>query len=420
MEMVGKIRSKGVVKEASSAMPSDLKYENRWQVLRVFRDGGEYTANDVAAKTGISRQTTMKAIRFFCNRGLLRSSGKGDSTDIGGKKPEHFTFYCKSYLLCIAMWPGRMGLTLFDLVRHRLDYMEGELPPYLTLEEAFERLETLSDVFLTRNGVPLSELYGVGLSTAGVVDYKSGNLRYNAYTPQWGRDVPIASRLYRLYGNQVVVYVENAAKAIGRSVLLDDESIKQKRVLTLFNNWGLAACMIERGHVLNGRDSLIGELGQMLIAADGGSPQRLEKLMGREWVVERLAHHPPASSSMLSGVAPEAITLPRVFAASAAGDSCAREIVGELACTTAAVLHNASLFFNPDLVIFHGDYACADAFFDRRLKQRLAQLSTYPDLGLFETVYDKRPIAELDALGVSSALANFFFRSDSLYSGKEE
>ena len=94
----------------------------------------------------------MKAIRFFCNRGLLRSSGKGDSTDIGGKKPEHFTFYCKSYLLCIAMWPGRIGLTLFDLVRHRLDYMEGELPPYLTLEEAFERLEALSDVFLTRNG----------------------------------------------------------------------------------------------------------------------------------------------------------------------------------------------------------------------------------------------------------------------------
>ena len=50
----------------------------------------------------------------------------------------------------------------------------------------------------------------------------------------------------------------------------------------------------------------------------------------------------------------------------------------------------------------------------------ILQLSTYPDLGLFETVYDKRPIAELDALGVSSALANFFFRSDSLYSGKEE
>ena len=196
--------------------------------------------------------------------------------------------------------------------------------------------------------------------------------------------------------------------------------IKQKRVLTLFNNWGLSACMIERGHVLNGRDSLIGELGQMLINADDGAPQRLEKLMGREWVVGRLAHHPPASSSLLHGVSAEAITLSRVFAASAAGDPCAREIVGELACTTAAVLHNATLFFNPDLVIFHGDFAYADSFFDRMLKQRLAQLSTYPDLGLFETVYDKRPIAELDALGVSSALANFFFRSDSLYSGKEE
>ena len=420
MEKINKIRNNGVVKEASSAMPSDLKYENRWHVLRVFRDGGEYTANDVAAKTGISRQTTMKAIRFFCNHGLLRSSGKGDSTDVGGKKPEHFTFYCKSYLLSIAMWPEHIGLTLFDLVRHRLDYMESELAPCLTLDEAFERLQTLSDVFLARNGIALSELYGVGLSTAGVVDYKNGNLRYNTYMPQWGRDVPIASKLYKIYGNDVVVYVENAAKAIGRSVLLDNESIKQKRVLTLFNNWGLSVCMIERGHVLNGRDSLIGELGQMLICTDSRVPKRLETLMGHDWVGTRLAQCPPASDSLLCGVAPEIIHLPRVFAASAVGDTCARKIVGELAYTTAVVLHNASLFFNPDLVIFHGDFAYADSFFDRMLKRRLAQLRTYPDLGLFETVYDKRPIVELDALGVSSALANFFFRSDSLYSCKEE
>ena len=71
--------------------------------------------------------------------------------------------------------------------------------------------------------------------------------------------------------------------------------------------------------MLNGRDSLIGELGQMLINADDGAPQRLEKLMGREWVVGRLAHRPPASSSLLHGVSAEAITLSRVFAASAAG-----------------------------------------------------------------------------------------------------
>ena len=86
----------------------------------------------------------------------------------------------------------------------------------------------------------------------------------------------------------------------------------------------------------------------------------------------------------------------KVFAASAAGDPCAREIVGELACTTAAVLHNAHTFFSIlTLSSSMGDFAYADSFFDRMLKQRLAQLSTYPDLGLFETVYDKRPIAEL-------------------------
>lgn len=117
-------KTTSIVKNASSAMPSDLKYENRWRVLNVFRDGNEYTANEVAAITGISRQTTMKAIHFFCDTGLLSSLGKGDSTVIGGKKPEYFAFCRRSYLICITMWHGTINLTLFDLVRHKLDYEE--------------------------------------------------------------------------------------------------------------------------------------------------------------------------------------------------------------------------------------------------------------------------------------------------------
>ena len=194
-------------------------------------------------------------------------------------------------------------------------------------------------MFLTRNGVRFRSFTAWVCPRPVLSTTKAATCAITPI-PHSGDGMCLSLQTLPALWQQCGCVCRKCAKAIGRSVLLDDDGIKQKRVLTLFNNWGLSACMIERGHVLNGRDSLIGELGQMLINADDGAPQRLEKLMGREWVVGRLAHHPPASSSLLHGVSAEAITLSRVFAASAAGDPCAREIVGELAvpprlcCTT--------------------------------------------------------------------------------------
>ena len=55
---------------ASAALPTDLKIQNRRQVLGVFRSGEVLTVNDVSSRTGISRQTAMKAIHFFVEKGI--------------------------------------------------------------------------------------------------------------------------------------------------------------------------------------------------------------------------------------------------------------------------------------------------------------------------------------------------------------
>ena len=62
------------------ACPADLKYSNRIQVIETFLSGGVYSANDISASIGLSRQTVMKSIQFFLRSGLLVSAGKGDST----------------------------------------------------------------------------------------------------------------------------------------------------------------------------------------------------------------------------------------------------------------------------------------------------------------------------------------------------
>ena len=74
----------------SPACPADLKYGNRIQVIETFLSGGVCSTNDISATIGLSRQTVMKSIQFFLRSGLLISVGKGDSTHVGGKRPELF------------------------------------------------------------------------------------------------------------------------------------------------------------------------------------------------------------------------------------------------------------------------------------------------------------------------------------------
>ena len=62
-----------------AAVPSTLKHYNRELILSCFRDNQEHSVADVVSRTGISKLTVMRAIQFFCGKGILVSSGKGES-----------------------------------------------------------------------------------------------------------------------------------------------------------------------------------------------------------------------------------------------------------------------------------------------------------------------------------------------------
>ena len=99
----------------SPACPADLKYGNRIQVIETFLSGGVCSTNDISATIGLSRQTVMKSIQFFLRSGLLISVGKGDSTHVGGKRPELFALSPEKYFLCITLWPQELRLHLFTI-----------------------------------------------------------------------------------------------------------------------------------------------------------------------------------------------------------------------------------------------------------------------------------------------------------------
>lgn len=406
------------------AVPSALKYRNRELVLACFRDHQAHTVADIVARTGISKLTVMRAIQFFCSKNILISTGKGESTEQGGKKPEYFRFGSTKYLMTIMLWPESLGLTLFDMDLHEIRRSSFAWIIPASPETAFAFVREQAMALLSQAGLCCEDLYGVSLSTSGIVDYDTLVLKFSVHSPEWGTDIPVGDYLRDIFGSTPYFYVENAGKSISRTIL-DEQDNPQKRILVLFTSWGLSGALIQDGKILSGRDSLIGEIGHMIL--DPSDPEQcscgsygcLERLVSIARLRKRIATDPPPAESPLSKLAPEAVGLNHLFFASRQKDPYARSYVTYLADCFSILLRNISLVFNPETVVIVGDYSIADDYFDQRMRQQFHQFHYLASSTPMEMRYDTRLLPELDARGGAIALMNHFFSDPSIYEDTE-
>ena len=391
------------------AMPADAKRVNRQMVMSVLRTGQPVTVADIHEATGLSRPTAMRTLQHYCEMGVAKSLGLGESTNVGGKKPELFRFADERRILCINLWPGQISMGICGLIGEVEALRTFDVAQGGTLSAAFSSLHRAAVQYAREIGVTFDDLYGVALSVPGTVDDERMTLRYNVKAPEWGVGIMLGDRLSEIFGEDKAYVVANAGKSTGRAILIDEPGYAQRRVMTLFTTWGVSACMIERGHVLNGRDSLIGEIGHMVIddSADTtcacGKTGCLESLVSLSRVRDMLRAQ--GAQALCDG-----LTLPGLFEHSAAGDARAQAVVRYLAHVFAIALHNLSLCYNQEVVVIQGDFAWADALFDRTLREELAQFRYYPQEP-FAIRYDRRSISLLALRGGAEVLKKKYFAS---------
>lgn len=398
-----------LVQRGQVAMPGDAKARNRQMMLRIIRSGKALTAAQIHTQTGISRQTVMRFLQHYCQRGVIASVGFGESTSAGGKKPELFRFCDSRKILCVNLWPKSVALALSDLVGEVCAVREYAYELSGDLDRDLSHVRALADAYLKALQTDIGALYGLVLTVPGTVDYGTKVLRYNSQAPDWGADVNMEQKLGAHFGDHLMYYIDNAGKASGRALLLEHPEYAEKRMMTLFTTWGVSACLIERGHVLNGRDSLIGEIGHMIISdtdevicgcGKRGCLESMVSLARVRRMLEGLGEEKETAQSM---------TLRGLFERSAAGDARARKVSAYLAHCFAVALQNLSLSYNQEMVVFQGDFAWADAYFDERLKEELGQFRYYPQGELFAIAYDRRALSLLAAQGGAGKLSETYF-----------
>lgn len=405
-----------------ATLPSDLKRSNRMQILEKFKGKPACTVNQIAEEIGVSRQTVMKSIQFFMDKGLIVPLGKSASSSVGGKPPERYSLSPDSLLLSISLWPDLQQIALMNLRGETLEIHRHEQTLSPSIDSTINAVIAGIQALTARRRIVPEQFAGVCISTSGIVNYHTNTLKFNSLCPSWGANIPIADRLAPCFAPGTPILLENVAKVVGRS-LLHQPGTAQKRILSVFSAWdGVCACFIENDRILNGKDSLIGEIGHMLIAPDDpevcgcGSHGCFERMVSnqrlRRNITAAICNHP---ESPLNALPLERITVPDLFAVSVGGDACARELAMPLARYFAMALRNVSLVFDPELVVFQGDYAHADEAFCAQFRRTLMDFHYYPENDPFELRLDRRSISELDLQGAYVLLIDHLFSDPALY-----
>lgn len=410
------------VSPTPAARPSDLKLNNRIQILELFKSGRSYSVADISREIGISRQTVMKAVQFFMDKGIVASDGKAESGSMGGKRAELYSLSASQYLFSVLICPDYLYIALVNYRNEVIDAYTDRAITALGIDEILNMIGTACYRLLLSNEIKQRDVHGICVATSGIVDHATNALKFNSLFPGWGRDIRIAEKLSSFFDNGLLVLVENVGKVCG-SAFLHDRQFQGKRGMTLFSSWGgVCACLMEDGCILNGKDALIGEIGHMMLEpADTevcgcGSHGCFERQVSddriRRLVQEQGAGHP---DSPLCRAPIEDICVRHVFDASRGGDALAAAIVDRLARYFAMALRNVTLLFNPDLVVLQGDYANADLRFQEALARELRTFNYYEASNPFLLRTDPRSIRELATLGACTLLIDRLFSDEAMY-----
>jgi len=228
-----------------------------------------------------------------------------------------------------------------------------------------KRLFSVMDEVLGEAKLSPAELAGIAVACAGIIDMKKGVVTMSPNLPGFAgiklRDI-VASR----FGVKTHLINDASAAALGEYYLGAAAGRSVENLVYLTVSTGIGGGIIAGGRLYLGADGCAGEIGHMVIKADGplckcGKSGCLEALASG-WAVARDAKEllkggGKSSILRLAGGKIEAVTAATVALAAREGDTLAQKIIADAAHYLGVGLANIVDIFNPELIVIGGGLA---------------------------------------------------------------
>jgi glucokinase len=223
-----------------------------------------------------------------------------------------------------------------------------------------ERLLSAVSEALVRAKLKNSELAGVGVAAAGIIDAEKGVITTSPNLSGW-HDVPLVDVIAEKMGLATYLVNDASAAALGEHRFGAGKGLDNLIYLTV--STGIGGGIIIDGRLYTGTDGCAGEIGHMTIEPHGpqcncGNFGCLEALasgsaMTRE-AVRRMEQGEPSYIAELAEGRLWDVTAEMIAVAARQGDKMACQVVAEAANYLGIGLANLVNIFNPDVIVIGG------------------------------------------------------------------
>lgn len=211
--------------------------------------------------------------------------------------------------------------------------------------------------------VDLSQLLGIGIGAAGIIDSDNGRVIFSPNLPGW-REVPLRDAVEQRFG--VPTYLGNDATLAALGEWCFGVRKKVANLIYITVSTGIGGGIIADGKLYTGSCGAGGEIGHMTIDVHGprcncGNIGCWESLASGTALVREAVKQitKGANSSIVELVGGDLgkIDAKVVFLAAKQGDKLAKELISQLAYHFGIGLVNLVNIFNPELILIGGGVA---------------------------------------------------------------
>lgn len=368
-------------------MPRLLREINDRAALELLLATGPMTRGQIGELTGLSKVTASQTLSRLEERGLVEVVG----AQAGGRGPNaalYSVIPSSAYVAGLEVGPELISTAIADI--------HGRTVAEVTIEPGGhdDPVSVVHDAIVKacRSAkVGIAKLRGVVIGTPGVVDPRSGDIRFSFDLPGWHEGIheALAGDLRRK------VTIENDVNLAAIAERADGAAEGVDDFVLLWSSRGLGLAIMLGGKLHRGRSGSAGEIGYLPVPGVPlpedirTEPGRLPSLAGglQSLVSAEAVTELARGYGFAAGSATECVKV--AVAAGVAGEPLLDEVAQRLALGVAAVC----VILDPGLVVLAGEVGHAGgAALTSRVEEAVARICPVRPQVVTTTVTDKNPV----------------------------
>jgi predicted NBD/HSP70 family sugar kinase len=368
-------------------VPRLLREINDRAALELLLATGPMTRGQIGDQTGLSKVTASQTLSRLEERGLVEVVG----TQAGGRGPNaalYSVIPSSAYVAGLEVGPELISTAVADI--HGRTIAEVTIDPN-GLDDPVSVVHGAIVKACRSARISISKLRGVVIGTPGVVDPRSGDVRFSFDLPGWHEGIheALAGDLRRQ------VTIENDVNLAAVAERADGAARGVDDFVLLWSSRGLGLAVVLGGKLHRGRSGSAGEIGYLPVPGVPlpedirTPPGRLPSLAGglQSLVSAEAVAELARSYGFAAGSAGECVQV--AVAAGAAGEPLLDEIARRLALGVASVC----VILDPGLVVLAGEVGHAGGTaLTSRVEESVARICPVRPEVVTTTVTDQNPV----------------------------